>query len=956
MHWRLVGPFRGGRALAVTGVPGQPEKFYFGAVGGGVWETVNAGRTWKPIFDSENVASIGDIRIAPSDPNTIYVGSGEADMRSDIQQGDGMYKSTDGGKTWRHIGLEDTRQIGKILIDPQNPDVVYVAALGHQYGPNDQRGVFKTTDGGKTWKQVLSKGPDVGAIDLAMDPLDSDTLFACTWHTRRPPWSVYPPSHGPGSGLYKSTDGGATWTEVKGGGFPSTEDRIGIAISPSRGERIYAFVDSEDRSVGGIYRSDDGGTTWIHTDGEQRVWGRGWYFAGITADPKDPDTVYVMNTSAYRSTDGGRTFTPFKGAPGGDDYHTLWIDPNDSKRLFFGSDQGVGVSVDGGKSWSTWYNQPTGQFYHIVTDNRFPYSIFGTQQDSGAMEVPSRTIHTGISALYGRPVDAGGESGTIATDKLHPGTILSSTGTKEEVETGWEQNIDPTLPHIETQWRSEWTMPIAASPTDPHVFYASHQQIFRTDDGGSSWTIISPDLTRPTLTNPKNLDASAIADNEHTLRRGVVYWLGPSPLLERELWAGTDDGLVWITTDAGAHWQNITPPELTPWSKVAMVDASHFDAGMAYIAVDRHRLDDNRPYIYRTQDFGKHWRLITAGIPENQFVNAVREDPKKPGLLYAGTDWNVYVSFDYGMHWQSLQLNLPAASVRDIVFGGDDVVVGTHGRAIWILDDVTRLREMASGTRLFKPAKAVVFQRAGTFGYGQFDEGTPLPPEEPEGENPAWGAVLDYQLNRDSGPIELTVSDSSGKVLRRVSSTDPVAHINLKQLEIPAYWVKEGQRLQATAGAHRYVWDFHTDRLMVPPGTYTVTLHANGRAYSQPLTVARDPRNAASDADLLEQYAFAHTVIDEAAWVRGKAAAYEKRTAHLTGEKRDLALATIGSERGRRKVSGTSLRNLAGALDGLVGAVESAPSAPTKGYRQALSHFAELAREDMRVLDRLAGG
>src|SRR5579862_1995923 len=470
LHWRLIGPYRGGRAVAACGVPGQPETFLFGAVGGGVWKSENAGRTWFPIFDKVRTASIGAIEVAPSDPSVIYVGTGEADMRSDIQQGDGMYKSTDGGKTWSHIGLEDTRQIGKILIDPNNPDTVYVAALGHQYGPNAERGVFKTTDGGKTWDKVLYKDENIGAIDMDFDPGDPSVIFAALWSTRRPPWSIYPPSIGPGGGLFKSTDAGKTWTQIKGHGFAGSTGRIGVCVSPSKHDRVYACVDSPDPDSGGVFRSDDAGATWTHVGTDPRIWGRGWYFCGIACDPKDPDKVYVMNTSTYRSTDGGRTWTAIKGAPGGDDYHIMWIEPDDPNKMILGSDQGVVVSVDGAKTWSSWYNQPTAQMYHVITDNRFPYWVYGSQQDSGAMAVPSRTIHTGISSLDWRPIDAGGESGTIAPDQLHPGTLLSSTGGKEELETGLQRSIDPTLEFSDTVWRSEWTQPIAGSPIDPHVF------------------------------------------------------------------------------------------------------------------------------------------------------------------------------------------------------------------------------------------------------------------------------------------------------------------------------------------------------------------------------------------------------------------------------------------------------------------------------------------------------
>lgn len=952
LHWRLIGPFRGGRALAVTGVPGKPEKFYFGAVGGGVWQSENAGRTWKPIFDSQPVASIGWITVAPSNPNVIYVGSGEADMRSDIQQGNGMYKSTDGGKSWTQIGLTDSRQIGKILVDPQDPNTVYVAALGHQYGPNSERGVYKSTDGGATWTHALDKGPNVGAIDLAMDPSNASIIYAAMWHTRRAPWSVYPPAEGDGNALYKSTDAGKTWSMLGGHGFPAKVGRIGIAVSPARPERVYACVDASTKE-GGIYRSDDGGASWIHTDGEPRVWGRGWYFAGVTADPKDADTVYVMNTSAYRSTDGGKTFKAFKGAPGGDDYHTLWIDPNDSDRMILGCDQGVVVSVDHGRTWSTWYNQPTGQFYHVVTDERFPYWVYGSQQDSGAMALPSRTIHSGISMMDTRPIDAGGESGTIAPDPLRPGMLYSSSGSVEQLETAWNHNIDPTLGHWEEPWRNEWTMPIVVSPADPRVVYTSHQKVFRSDNGGDTWSIISPDLTRKKLTNPPNLDAAGLADNEGIARPGVVYWLAPSPVKAGLLWAGTDDGLLWVTDDDGKHWRDVSPPGLTSWSKVAVVDAGHFDANTAYAAIDRHRLDDNQPYIYRTHDHGKHWRLITSGIPQSQFVNVVREDPKRAGLLYAGTDWGIYVSFDDGGHWRSLQLDLPAASVRDIVFGGNDVVVGTHGRAIWALDDVSRFRQPRptnSTAWLFKPGAAYLFQRAGVWGFGVNDEGTPLPPEEPQGENPAWGAALDYACS-GTDPVVLNIYDSRYRLIRRITSNQSSPPVDVDSLEIPAYWVKPPPRLSASHGTHRFVWDLrYKDESgpVVPPGTYTVRLTVGSHYTVQNLEVRRDPRIPATDADLQSQFDFilgvrAEVETARVEWTQAQAA-FAKHSASWTAKKRARLAAIVNGVH--------SLKTLAEHMGAVASAAGGGAAAPTTNERETFALLRAAAEAQMAELKR----
>ena len=973
LHWRLIGPFRGGRALAVTGVPGQPEKFYFGSVGGGVWESDNAGRTWFAIFDSVPVASIGAIAVAPSDTNVIYVGTGEADMRSDIQHGDGMYKSVDAGKTWSHIGLTDTNQIGKIVVDPKDANVVFVAALGHQYGPNAERGVFKSTDGGRSWSKVLYKDQNTGAIDLSMDPSNPNVIFASLWQTRRPPWNVYPPTNGPGGGLYKSTDGGSSWSQISGNGFPGQVGHIGVSLSPADSNRIYALVDTNAVKTGGIYRSDDGGANWAKIDGETRIWTRGWYFSKVTADPKNRDEVYVMNTSTYRSTDAGKSFTAIKGAPGGDDYHQLWIYPDDPNRVILGSDQGTVVSIDGAKTWSSWYNQPTGQMYHAITDNRFPYWVYGAQQDSGAMAVPSRTTARGISFRDWRPMDVGGESGTIAPDPLHPGRLYDVSGVYENINTGWELSIDPTVQYPDTVWRNTWTLPIVVSPQNPRVIYMSHQQIFRSPDGGNSWSIMSPDLTRKFTTVPPNLDPPTIADSTGLPRRGVVYWIAPSPARAHEIWAGTDDGLIWITRNEGAHWQNVTPPQLTPWSKVGIIDASHFDAGTAYAAIDRHRLDDNHPYIYKTHDFGAHWTAITNGIPSAESVNVVREDPRRRGLLYAGTERAVYVSFDDGANWQSLQLNLPTASMRDIVFNGSDIVLATHGRAFWILDDASPLRQLTpavanASAHLFKPSLTYEWQPGS-------DQGTPIPPDEPTAENPSSGAIIYYSIGQARTPVRLQVLGAGGNVLRQWSSADAPTVVNPSALNIPAFWVKPQLPPSSDPGLHRYVWDLHYSTPgasrrrgggpIVAPGQYTVRMLVNGATYSQPLTIARNPLYPASTSALQAQLQLARSIAALSAQVTDAqtraATLLKSRGSKLTPAQLAQLNAVIGSAPkntpddsvGKPAQDFTSLRYIGSALETLQGDVESGAARPTASQYLAFRILQKKAASAVRTLQML---
>lgn len=855
LKWRHIGPFRGGRVNAVTGVPGQPTVFYFGSVGGGVWKSTNAGRNWSPIFDSQPVGSIGAIAVAPSRPETIYVGTGEADMRSQIAYGNGMYKSTDAGETWTHIGLDDTKQIGRIVVDPKNPDVVLVAALGHAYGPNPDRGVFRSRDGGRTWQKVLFKDENVGAIDLVFDPRTSQTVYAALWNTRRPPWSIYPPSYGPGSGIYRSTDGGTTWTQLTQGLPAERVGRIGLATAPTNGNRVYAIIDAKE---GGMYRSDDAGVTWQKMTGDQRIWGRGWYFCKTTVDPKNASIVYVGNTSLYRSTDGGKTFVPIKGAPGGDDYQGLWIAPEDPRRMIAASDQGAVVSVDGARTWSSWYNQPTAQLYHVNADYRFPYWVTGAQQDSGAVSVPSRTHLSVISFHDWRPTCAGGEAGYTAADPLHPEILFGGTVTKCNVLTGETRNVTPERDMPEPA-RHTWTVPLVFSAADSHALYYSNQFLYKTTDGGEHWVRISPDLTREDPGVPGNLDEATAADAPKETRRGVIYTIAPSPVDAATVWVGTDDGLIHLTRDDGKTWQNVTPPGLAPWSKVSMLDASHFDVNEAYAAVDRHRLEDYTPHVYRTRDGGKTWQEISVGLPPAGHVNTVKEDTLRRGLLFAGTELAMFVSFDDGDHWQSLQLNLPAVSMRDIAIKNDDVIVATHGRGFWVLDGIGALRQIndevaSAGAWLFKPSDAYRLPPPS-------EQGTPLPNDEPFAENPPYGAFIDYFLGANaSGPASIEILDSSGQLVRKYSSDDPVKPPDPSTLNIPEYWVPKPVRLSTEAGMHRWVWDlrptpspdagrggpgggvFGSRTAAVSAGVYTVRLTAGGRTLTQTLTLKPDPR------------------------------------------------------------------------------------------------------------------
>lgn len=876
LRWRLIGPFRGGRAVAVAGVPGNPTTFYFGSVNGGIWQTTDAGVVWRPIFDGQHIASIGALAVAASDPKTIYAGTGESDIRSNLSSGDGVYKSVDGGQTWNNVGFHDSRQISRIVVDPQNARIAYVAVLGHVYAANAERGVFKTTDGGAHWNKTLDQGPEIGAADLAIATGQPNILFATTWRARRPTWSTYAPLGGPGSGLFRSVDGGQTWSHLTGGGLPEGDwGRAGVAVSPN-GKRVYALIDAKKS---GLYRSDDGGDTWSLANSDARITSRSWYFGGITIDPSNPDVVYIPNVALYRSEDGGKTIAVVRGAPGGDDYHQIWVDPKNSARMILGTDQGTTISVDYGKTWSSWYNQPTAQLYHVITDDRFPYAVYGTQQDSGGIAIMSRTDHGQIDARdWFSP--GGSESGYIAPDPNDP-NIIYLTGTYGSVarfdrRTSFSQDVTPWpfpiwgTEILERKYRDPWTPALLFSPFDKKTLYLGTQFVMKTNDGGLQWETISPDLTGATdHAADKKIEGPATVENSKQRGYGVVFTIAPSSLNGGLIWAGSDTGLIHITRDGGKTWKDVTPKGLTDWSRISLIEASHFDPAEAYAAVDRHRLDDQQPYLYRTRDYGATWQVITDGIPAPSFLRAVRQDLKNRNLLFAGTELGIYVSFDDGDHWQSLQLNLPTTSVQDMVIHGDDLVIATHGRSFWILDDITLLRQVsqttaAEETVLYSPATAIRVDNDSFLG-------TPVPPEEPAAANPPNGAIVDYYLHSAASHIKLEIFDVKGGLVRSFSSDDRRG----KRFPVPVAdrWFPKPQVLDLTSGMHRFVWDLawgtnakpeehggeDDEEYGVPrgprvvPGKYQLKLTVDGASFTQPLTVIMDLRSAATPTELEQQ-------------------------------------------------------------------------------------------------------
>jgi photosystem II stability/assembly factor-like uncharacterized protein len=994
MKWRSIGPFRGGRALAVTGVRGQPDVFYFGSVSGGVWKTTDGGQRWEPLTDKEPISSVGSIAIGYSDPNVIYVGTGEGCPRGDVSYGNGVWKSLDAGKTWVHLGLDDTQTIPKVIVNPNNTNEVFVAALGHVYGPNPERGVYKSIDGGKTWKKTLYKDDKTGAVDITFDPHNPHVLFAALWQMTRTPYSLS--SGGSGSGLYKSTDDGETWKRLEEHGLPTgIWGRVGISVSGADSERIYALIEAED---GGLYRSDDGGDSWTRVSGDHKLWQRAWYYMHVFADPKNADTLYVLDVSAYRSTDGGHSFETIH-PPHGDN-HGLWIDPDNPQRMIEGNDGGATISVDGAKTWTPQSNQPTAQFYHVIADDRFPYYVYGAQQDNSSVAVQSRSDDGVIDRPDWYPLDVG-ESCYLAPYPPDPeivygcgyeGTVLryDHHTRQTQVVSAWPVITDGAGA-ASLKYRAQWTFPIVISPHDPNVIYAGMQMVLKSTNAGQSWTEISPDLTRNDKSKQQVSGGPIQKDDTGTEYYDTVFSIAESPVQKDLIWAGSDDGLVHVTRDGGRHWADVTPKAMPEWSMVSLIEASPHDAGTAYLAIDRHRLDDHHPYIYKTNDFGATWTKITSGIPDASYVHAVREDPKRKGLLYAGTETGVMVSFDDGNQWQPLQLNLPVSPVHDLVVKDDDLVAATHGRSFWVLDDLTPLREMSSETAsksfyFFKPSLAYRTQIHHRPTMGQ-----------PVGENPPTGAVLYYYLKaapKDDEEVTLEVTDNAGHAIRKYSSKKHASTLPAEAQEEEAEEgaPSTGEPLPAEAGLNRFSWDLHYEPAVTIngyslwdyeggiegpvaiPGSYQLRLTAGGQTLAQPLEVKLDPRVKASRDDLKKQLDLAleinhkltqlNTAVNQIRSLHGQIRSLDRE---LGNNSKDLVAASKDFDKKLSAVEETLANpkitasedslaypiQLDGKLATLETDVESADAGPTEGDRAAYADLDHALSQQLAAWDTI---
>jgi photosystem II stability/assembly factor-like uncharacterized protein len=986
MQYRLIGPFRGGRVLAVSGIAGDPQTYYFGAAAGGVWKSVDGAAHWTPVSDKDSIASVGSIAVAPSDPNVIYVGSGEGCLRGDISYGDGVYRSNDAGKTWKNLGLRDTRHIPRVLVDPRNPEVILVAAMGHAFGPNAERGVFRSTDGGKNWSKVLYVDDKTGATDLAFAPSNPNIVFAAMYQVKREPWTFT--SGGSGSGLYRSSDGGATWKHLTGNGLPEgTLGRIGVTVSGGDANRVYALIEADK---GGLYRSDDGGDKWERTNDDERYRQRAWYFSHVFADPKNPDIVYVLNTGMFRSTDAGKTFTLLP-APHGD-HHGLWIDPTNPERMINGDDGGATISIDGGKNWTPQMNQPTAQFYHVTTDNRFPYYVFGAQQDNTAAAIAAWSDF-GLIGMRNWYEVAGSESAFMAADPRDGNIVYSAGQGVMRFDKHNEQGLDISpwpvdfaghgvddFPH-----RFQWTEPILFSPHDPTVMYTAGEVVFKTTNQGKTWTIISPDLTRNDKSKQVASGGPITLDNTSVEYYDTVFTLAESPLEKGLLWAGTDDGLIQITRNGDGSWQNVTPSSMPEWSLVSLIDPSPFNAGTAYAAIDRHKLDDFKPYIFKTADYGKTWTQIGAGIAGGSYVHAVREDPKRKGLLYAGTETGVWCSFDDGAHWQKLQLNLPTAPVHDLVVKDDDLVVATHGRAFWILDDITPLRHVApadldAAVKLYPPRPAYRLRMPDA-----------VDRRIPGGENPPPGAMLYYYFKtKPAEEVKLEILDAQGIVVKTYSSAKKVEDAG------PAEWPDvqhPSDTLPAEAGLNRFSWNLrYEDPVTVPgnfyeadippkgpmalPGTYQVRLTAVGPSLVAPLELRKDPRIDISAADLEKQFELErqianrltalHKTVNGIRDLRAQLTALGQRYKNVAAwqplqAQVDQLLQKITTVEG--KIIQTKMKSTEGDLRyptmideqliGLNWSVDSSDGAPTEGQQQLFAELSNKLQEQLNVWDQV---
>jgi len=1011
LQWRLIGPFRGGWGTMAQGIPDQPNVYYFSAAGGGVWKTIDAGRTWQSLGDDLPASAMGAIAIAPSDPNVIYLGSGQVAARWDIQSGNGVYKSTDGGKNWQHIGLDATKYIGKILVDPNDANIVLVGALGHYFGPNHERGVFRSSDGGKTWQQTLYINDDTGVVDLARDPQNANVIYAAAWQVRNYPWlSYFQPNAGPGSGLYKSTDDGKTWARLGGDGWPTAQlGRIGIAAAS--GNRVYAVVDAAPASgnvphaaskdQGGLYRSDDGGAHW------QRMSQEGWlendYFSRITVDAHNPDVIYSAGQSIRESRDGGKTWDIIKGAPGGDDYHYVWLNPQRPDHIITASDQGVVITVDGGKTWSSWYNQPTGQFYHLAADNRFPYWVYSGQQDSGTVGIASRSDFGALSFRDWHPV-GGDERDYDVPDPIDPaivyGTGLGGRLSRFDAITGQVANVSPWpiasygARPTTTKYRYTWITPLAAvsNHQNQSVLYLGAQVLFRSSDRGDHWDVISPDLTGQKQ-GAKNCEGNVAIADARAYGYGVIYSIAVSPRDDNEIWTGSDSGVIENTRDGGVHWNDVTPSGIATMTKISSLDVSGLQAGTAYAAADNHRHDDFAPHVWRTHDFGKTWTEADNGLPAGHYVSVVRADPVRAGLLYAGTDAGAFVSFDDGDHWQRLRMNLPTVWVRDLLVHGNDLVAATQGRAIWILDDLSPLRQWNAGIasqplHLFKPADALRV-------HANNNKDTPLPPETPLGKNPPNGAIIDYSLGAHAhGPVVIDILDANGKLVRHYASDAKPEEARAERY-FDADWVKPEPMPSAAPGLHRFVWNLRYPRpraasydysiaavfgedtptspqgAFVLPGQYTVVLKANGHEQRQPLTVKMDPRVHTSDADLQSALSFSQKVaaaldtayvgyaqqkaVTRQLGVLGKRFADQPSHKNLLDEVQGIQ-DKLGEDDEAKLDQTTSFGALSGQLAALESDAESADTAPTTAQTQVLASAATRLQSAQQQWQALQSG